>query len=118
MILNCSNMTNEFDMKTYLSTLKVGGQFHMCGIPEKPLPELMAFDFTANAPKLTGSHLGNHQEMEAMLKLAADKGIGPRIETIDISEKGIKEAVERVEAGKVRYRFTLTGFDKAFAGGE
>lgn len=50
-----------------------------------------------------------------MLKLAADKGIKPWVETIDISEKGCKEAVERVKENKARYRFTLTGFDKAFA---
>lgn len=49
-----------------------------------------------------------------MLKLAADKGIKPWVETIDISEKGCQEAVERVKENKVRYRFTLTGFDKAF----
>jgi len=113
-ILNCSDMTSEFNLKTYFSTLKVGGQFHMVGIADKPLPELMSFDFVANAPKLTGSHIGNHQEMEAMLKLAAEKGIKPRLETLSISEAGCKEAVERVKDNKVHYRFTLTGFDKAF----
>ena len=113
-ILNCSDMTNEFDLKTYLSTLKVGGQFHMVGLPDKPLPELQAFAFTSNAAKFTGSHIGNHQEMDDLLKLAEEKGVRPWIETIDISEAGCKEAVERVKENKVHYRFTLTGFDKAF----
>ncbi|KAK0615737.1 chaperonin 10-like protein [Bombardia bombarda] len=113
-ILNCSDMTDTFDLKTYMSTLKVGGQFHMVGLPDKPLPEIMAFDFVSNAAKLTGSHLGNHQEMDDMLALAAKKGIHPLVETIDISEAGCKEAVERVKDNKVRYRFTLTGFDKVF----
>lgn len=54
------------------------------------------------------------EEMNALLKLAAEKGVKPWIETIDISEKGCKEAVERVKENKVHYRFTLTGFDKAF----
>lgn len=76
-ILNCSDMTNTFDMKTYLSTLKVGGEFHMVGLPDEPLPEIMAQMFAANAAKLTGSHLGNHQEMDALLKLAAEKNIRP-----------------------------------------
>lgn len=53
--------------------------------------------------------------MNALLKLAAEKGIKPWVETIDISEKGLKEAVERVKENKVHYRFTMTGFDKAFA---
>lgn len=49
-----------------------------------------------------------------MLKLAADKGIKPMIETLDISEKACAEAVQRVDKNDVRYRFTLTGYDKAF----
>ncbi|KAK3384559.1 chaperonin 10-like protein [Lasiosphaeria ovina] len=113
-ILNCSDMTNKFDLPTYLSILKVGGQFHMVGLPDKPLPEVPVFAFVGNAAKLTASHLGNHQEMDAMLKLAADKGVRPQVETIDISEKACKEVVERVRDNKVHYRFTLTGFNKAF----
>lgn len=50
-----------------------------------------------------------------MLQLAAEKGIVPRVETLQLGEEGCKEAVERVKAGnKVHYRFTLTGFDKVF----
>lgn len=52
--------------------------------------------------------------MNALLKLAAEKGIKPWVETIDISEKGLKEAVERVKENKVHYRFTMTGFEQAF----
>lgn len=113
-ILNCSDMTDRFDLKTYLSTLKVSGEFHMVGLPDQPLPEMMAQTFAGNAAKLTGNHLGNNQEMNDMLKLAADKGIKAWVEAIDISEKGCKEAVERVKENKVHYRFTLTGFDAAF----
>ena len=113
-ILNCSNATHKFDIPAYLGTLKVGGEFHLVGIPNEPLPEMKAFALVGNAAKISGSHLGNHQEMEAMLQLAADKNIRPLIETIPISPEGIKEAVQRVEESKVRYRFTLTDFDKAF----
>ncbi len=113
-ILNCSDMTSEFDLPRYLSTLKVGGQFHMVGLPDKALPQMQAFTFAANAAKLTGSHLGNRQEMEALLNLAAEKGIRPWVETIQVSEKGCQEAVERVYTNNVRYRFTLTGFGEVF----
>lgn len=113
-ILNCSDMTNEFDLTKHLSILKPGGEFHMVGLPDNALPALKAQDFAGNAPKLTGSHLGNHQEMDALLKLAAEKGIKPWVETIKISEEGCKEAVERVKDNKVHYRFTLNGFDEAF----
>lgn len=36
------------------------------------------------------------------------------VETIDISEQGCKEAVEKVYNGKARYRVTLVGYDKVF----
>jgi len=49
-----------------------------------------------------------------MLKLASEKNIKPVIQTLSISEKGCKEAVEKVKTNDVRYRFTLVDFDKAF----
>jgi alcohol dehydrogenase (NADP+) len=58
--------------------------------------------------------LGNRQEMEAMLKLASEKGIKSWVETIKISANGCTEAVERVKNGDVRYRFTLVGYDEVF----
>ncbi|KAL4728840.1 hypothetical protein ACLX1H_003241 [Fusarium chlamydosporum] len=113
-ILNCADMTHQFDMNAYMGTLNIGGQFHNVGLPDEPLPQFTAGMFAGNAGKITGSHLGNNQEMNAMLKLAAEKNIVSWVETIDISEKGCAEAVERVKENKVRYRFTLTGFDKVF----
>jgi len=113
-ILNAADMTNEFDLKTDLSTLRVNGTFHNVGLPDKPLPSLMAQDFAPNGAHIGGSHLGNRQEALAMLKLAAEKKLKPMIETIDISEKGCKEAVEKVKRNDVRYRVTLTGFHEVF----
>lgn len=113
-VLNSADMTHEFDMPSYLSILRPGGEFHMVGLPDEALPKLSAFTFAGNAPKLTGSHIGNHQEMEEMLQLAADRGLGPWVEKIQISEEGCQEAAERVKNNEVHYRFTLTGFDKAF----
>lgn len=113
-ILNCADMTNEFDLTAYMSTLAVNGEFHNVGLPDKPLPELMAQDFVSNGCKIAASHIGSRKEAQAMLKLAADKKIKPMIETIDISEEGCKKAVEKVKVNDVRYRITLTGFEKAF----
>ncbi|KAM0135979.1 hypothetical protein ACHAO1_004808 [Botrytis cinerea] len=113
-ILNCADMTNEFDLAAYMSTLAVNGEFHNVGLPDKPLPELMAQDFVSNGCKIAASHIGSRKEAQAMLQLAADKKIKPMIETIDISEEGCKKAVEKVKVNDVRYRITLTGFEKAF----
>jgi alcohol dehydrogenase (NADP+) len=114
-IICCADMTHEFDLATYLKLLKPGGDFHMVGIPDKPLAELSAGAFAGTGAKLAGSHLGNHQEMEALLQLAVDKGVRVWVEKLDLSEDGCREAVERVKENKVHYRFTLTGFDKAFS---
>jgi alcohol dehydrogenase (NADP+) len=117
-ILNCADMTNEFDLSAYLGTLAVNGEFHNVGLPDKPLPEMKAQVFTPNGSKMGGSHIGSKKEAIAMLKLASEKNIKPMIETIDISEAGCKKAVEKVKVNDVRYRVTLTGFHKAFGTGK
>lgn len=113
-ILNTADMTHEFNIHEYMSTLNVNGDFHNVGLPDKPLPQMRAQDFVPNGAKMGGSHIGNRPEMLAMLKLASKNNIKPMIETLDISEKGCKEAVERVKANDIRYRFTLTGYEKVF----
>jgi alcohol dehydrogenase (NADP+) len=95
-----------------MGTLKVHGEFHNVGLPDEPLPTLNSFDFPTNGAKLSGSHIGSRQEMLAML--AAEKGIQPRIETLDISEDACRVAVNSVKGDEVRYWVTLTGFEKAF----
>jgi alcohol dehydrogenase (NADP+) len=74
----------------------------------------LIFLLRANGSSIGASHIGSRPEMLAMLKLAAEKGLKPLIETISVSEKGCKEAVERLKTNDVRYRFTLTDFDKVF----
>jgi len=113
-ILNCADMTHTFNLQDYMSTVNINGDFHNVGLPDEPLPEMMAQMFASNGAKLTGSHIGNRPEMLAMFKLASEKKLKPIIETLQVSEEGCKEAVERVKENKVRYRFTLTGFEKAF----
>jgi alcohol dehydrogenase (NADP+) len=117
-ILNAADMTHEFDLKTYMSTLAVNGEFHNVGLPDKPLPEIMAQQFTSNGSKIGGSHIGSKKEALEMLKLASEHNIHPMIEQINISEAGCKNAVERVKNNEVRYRVTLTGFNKAFGTNE
>ncbi|KAK8917968.1 NADP-dependent alcohol dehydrogenase 6 [Metarhizium anisopliae] len=114
-VMNCADATDRFDMAAYLSILKPGADFHMVGLPDKALPEMTAGLFAAGAPKLTGSHLGNHQEMDALLKLAAEKGVKPWVELMPISEKNCGEAFQGQKDNKFRYRCTLTDFDKAFS---
>lgn len=114
-VLNAADATNQFNMSDYLSVLKVNGTFHMVGFPDKPLPQMMAQDFSPNGCYIGASHIGNRPEMEEMLELASKQNIKSWVQTIKISEAGCKEAVERVYKNEnVRFRLTLTGFDEVF----
>lgn len=114
-ILNCATATDRFNLPSYFSTLKVHGTFHMVGLPDKPLPPLMAQAFVSNGCSLSASNIGNRPEMIEMLDLAAKQNIKCWVETRNISEKGCKEAVERVHNGdNVRFRFVLVNYDAIF----
>ncbi|ORY12369.1 chaperonin 10-like protein [Clohesyomyces aquaticus] len=114
-VINTADATDRFNMDDYFSVLKVNGTFHMVGFPDKPLPTLMAQQFAPNGCYLGASHIGNRPEMEEMLELAAKQNIKSWVQTIDLSEKGCKEAVERVyKNDNVRFRFTLINYDKVF----
>ncbi|KAI9669201.1 MAG: hypothetical protein M1817_004743 [Caeruleum heppii] len=113
-ILNTADMTNTFDLSQYMSTLNVNGTFHNVGLPDKPLPQIMAQDFAPGGWNIGGSHIGSRPEMLAMLKLASEKNVKTWVEKIDISEEGCSEAVKRVKDNQVHYRFSLVNYDKAF----
>jgi alcohol dehydrogenase (NADP+) len=113
-VLNTADMTHTFNIADYLSILKVNATFHQVGLPDHALPEIKPQMFMSNGSSIGASHIGNRPECLAMLKLAADKKLFPMVETIPISEEGCKAAVTRVKNNKVRYRFTLTDYDKAF----
>lgn len=117
MILCCSDMAHKLDMGKCMKLMRPGGDFHMLGVPDEDLARMSAGDFIWTRARLTGSHLGNHQEMEAMLRLAAEKGVKPWVEVLKMGEDGCREAVERVRANKVRYRLAMTGYDEAFGRG-
>ena len=112
-LLNTSDAANKFVLAEYLSTLKVGRQFHQVGFPDKPIPDLNPMVFMANNSSIGASHLGNRLECLDMLRFAAENKLFPAVETLPIGEKGCAEALERVKRNDVRYRFTLMDYDKA-----
>lgn len=44
-------MMSEFPMDEYLSTLRVHGEFHNVGMPDKPMREIKAQAFLSNSCK-------------------------------------------------------------------
>ncbi|GAB7356391.1 hypothetical protein MBLNU459_g7171t1 [Dothideomycetes sp. NU459] len=113
-IINTADAIEQFNMDDYFSLLKVWGKFHIVGFGDHPIPQLMAQQFAPNGCSIGASHIGNRPEMLAMLELASKQDIKSWVETIDISETGLKTAMERLSKNDVRFRFCLTGFDKAF----
>ena len=70
--------------------------------------------FMGNGCLIGASHLGSRKEVLSMLKLAAEKGIESWVEEIEISKEGLATALTRLHKTDVKYRFTLTGYDKVF----
>ncbi|KZT36194.1 GroES-like protein [Sistotremastrum suecicum HHB10207 ss-3] len=105
LIVSTSNAKN-MPIQEYLSMLWVHGSFITVGLPEDPLPSMMAFDLLNNGCKLGGSHIGSKVEALQMLDLAAKKNIKPWITELPMKEAG--KAIEGVKNGSVRYRYVLT----------
>lgn len=114
-ILCTASSADEFELGDYLSLLKVHGRFIAVGLPEGTGWSVRPQSLISNGCLIGSSHLGNREEMLAMLQLAADRGIKSWVTTIPISDKGVGQALERLHKGDVRYRLTLVDYDKQFS---
>lgn len=113
-IINCANSTKGFNLEKYLSIMDVHGRWVSVGLPEEEGPTIKPQSLIANGVLMGASHLGSRREMLDMLQLAAEKNLRSWVEEIPIGEDGLKEAITRMQKGDVRYRFTLTGYEKMF----
>lgn len=98
----------------YLSMMDVHGRFVSVGLPEDAGNMVHAKDLIANGVLMGASHIGNRKETIEMLQLAADKDLKAMVEEIPISEDGLKQAITRLHKNDVRFRFSMTDYDKAF----
>ncbi|ODV81913.1 GroES-like protein [Suhomyces tanzawaensis NRRL Y-17324] len=115
LMLNCASGVDGLNLSDYLDVLKVDANFVSVGLPPaKDSFQLSPISFLGNGGSFGSSFLGSKKEAMKMLEIAAEKGVKPWIEEIDISEENCHEALTRCHNGDVRYRFVFTGFDKAF----
>ncbi|TAQ85718.1 hypothetical protein B7494_g5949 [Chlorociboria aeruginascens] len=114
LIINTAKSNAGFDLAKYLALLDVHGKFVSVGLPEGQGQEIKTQNFMMNGCLIGASHLGSRKEVLRMLDLAAEKGIESWVEEIDISAEGLKTALSRLNDNDVRYRFTMTGYDKCF----
>ncbi|CCD26468.1 NAD(P)-dependent alcohol dehydrogenase NDAI_0H02950 [Naumovozyma dairenensis CBS 421] len=114
LIVVCSNSLTDIDFNVVPRTMKVGGKIVSICVPEQH--EVMNLKpFGLIGVSISNSALGGINEIKQMLDLVSKKNLKIWVETIPISEKGVKEVFERMEKGDVRYRFTLTDYDKEFS---
>ena len=115
LIVNTSSSFEGFDMAKFLTIMDVHANFVSVGLPEEATLPIKAWDLMGNGVKISYSHIGNRQEALQMLQLAADKKLEAWIETVEINEKNLGEALQKMHKGDVRYRFCLVGHEKEFA---
>ncbi|GMM32484.1 hypothetical protein DAMA08_052290 [Martiniozyma asiatica (nom. inval.)] len=119
LIVNTGSSFSEGAISQVLSLLKPHGKLTFITAP--PLSEtlnLVPFQLLMSNISVGGSLIGSPLEIEQMLQIASENNIKPWVETIDISEENVRKAWERMEAGDVKFRFVLTGYDKYFGRGK
>ncbi|OTA66513.1 GroES-like protein [Hypoxylon sp. EC38] len=113
-ISTANNFGEGFDLSGYLALLDVHGKWISVGLPEEATLNIKPQDLLGNGCLIGASHLGSRREMLEMLQLAADKGIKSWVETVPISAENLSKTMQRLHKNDVRYRFTMTDYDKAF----
>lgn len=119
LLLNCASSTTDLDLNSFLRTLKVNRNFISVGLPH--IDEQFTanpFIFLSNGSCVGSSGLGSREEAIELFQLAAKNGIKPWVETLDVNEANVSQALTRLDKGDVRYRFTLVGFHDFFGTGK
>jgi len=111
-IITTVDMASAIPLTDLLSVLSVGGVVVSVGLPNEPLPTIMAQDFAANQSSFQVTHIGSKKECMAMLKLAVDKNVRTWVQLMDM--KDASKAVRALKSGAgskgdhdVRYRQVL-----------
>ncbi|ODQ68538.1 GroES-like protein [Nadsonia fulvescens var. elongata DSM 6958] len=115
LIVCCASSFKGEVMDSYLSLLDVGAKFMNVGLPVAGLKwEIDPFTLIQNGCFIGTTHVASRQEIIDMLQLASAHNVKPWVETISISEAGVREAFENIQDNKARYRYTLVNHKKYF----
>ena len=88
----------------YLDLLRPRGNLCFVGVPPTPL-NVTAVSLIDGGKSVSGSYIGNRQQMREMLNFAALHGIAAQVEVVPLSE--VNTAIEKVRHNKARYRMVL-----------
>lgn len=113
LVVLCGNSLSAIDFGKLPKILKVGAKVVSISIPDaNEFLKIHALQLVGYS--ISQSALGSRAEIVELLDLVAKNNIKPWVETLPISEENVGVAFNRMEKGDVRFRFTLTDFDKQF----
>jgi uncharacterized zinc-type alcohol dehydrogenase-like protein len=92
------------DWSAYLATLRPRGRLHFVGAVLAPL-NVGVFDLLVSQKTIGASPLGSPETTRRMLDFCARHKIAPQSEFFPMSQ--VNEALDRLRAGKARYRIIL-----------
>lgn len=93
----------ELDWEAYIAALRPRGKLHIVGVV--PSITATAFPLIGGQKSIGGSPLGSPATTAEMIRFAGRHGIAPITETFALSR--VNEAMDRLRAGKARYRIVL-----------
>lgn len=102
LVLNTAHWAPPMD--TWLAALRPKGVFCQLGAAPQPLV-VPAFGLIVGNRAVVGSAIGSPREIRAMLCLAAEKGVGAKVETMPMA--CCDEALDRTRQNQARYRVVL-----------
>ncbi|MDG3007856.1 NADPH-dependent aldehyde reductase Ahr [Paludisphaera mucosa] len=102
LLLVTTNVPLDWD--AMLSTLAPKGRMHVVGAVLEPIP-VAVFPILFKQASVSASPTGPPVAIATMLEFAARHGVAPTTEHFPMSR--INEALERLQAGKARYRIVL-----------
>jgi len=101
-----STIGNNISITSHLQLLRRGGRYVYLGMPgDGGSLEVNWTVLVLKQIEITGSLISSPAEMRDMLRFAAEKGIVPWIEVVDMQDANY--AILKTEAGKPRYRIVL-----------
>lgn len=94
----------SLDWNAIISALGPKGRLHVVGAVLEPIP-VQAFSLILGQKEVSGSPTGSPTAIAKMLDFCARHGIEPMVEEFPMSQ--VNEAMDRLRAGKARYRIVL-----------
>lgn len=96
--------SGQHDLNAYMSLLRKDGSLVLVGLPAEPL-SVASFQVVRGRKSISGSNIGGIAETQEMLDFCYQHNIVADIELLPIAQAN--EAMERLEAGDVKYRFVI-----------